>query len=40
MPSVTDLLPGSYTVGLCGCVDGTVAPATDISWLTVQVLEP
>jgi hypothetical protein len=31
------LTAGSYTVGLCGCIDGTDPWVTDWSWLTVTV---
>ncbi len=29
----------SYTVGLCGCVNGTDAWTSDFSWLNVQVVQ-
>jgi hypothetical protein len=31
------LLAGTYTVGLCGCIDGTDPWVSDWSWLTVKV---
>jgi Collagen triple helix repeat (20 copies) len=42
-PAPGEIAPGSYTVGLCGCIDDT-DPATagwvwDYSWLTVKVTQ-
>jgi hypothetical protein len=34
------LAPGTYTFGMCGCVDGADAWVTDYSWLTINVYQP
>jgi hypothetical protein len=37
--SFTGLAPGTYEIGLCGCVDGTDAWVSDYAWLSVQVFQ-
>jgi hypothetical protein len=38
-PANSEIVPGTYTVGLCACVLGTDVWTTDFSWLTVTVTQ-